>query len=69
MRFGLLVHPGFKSPSLRTTCTLSGDSITGRVFDLVAAFLVSFVPQSAERMRALASRTRWRRRGCTAPSW
>jgi hypothetical protein len=29
MRFGLTVHPGFKSPSLRSTCTLSGDSITG----------------------------------------
>jgi hypothetical protein len=39
MRFGLLVHPGFKSPSLRTTSTLSGDLLTGEgVFDLVVSF-------------------------------
>jgi hypothetical protein len=36
MRFGLTVHPGFKSPSLRSICTLSGDAITGGgVFDLM----------------------------------
>jgi hypothetical protein len=45
MRFGLLVHPGFKSPSLRFTCTLFGDLLTGGgVFDLVVSFLVSFGP-------------------------
>jgi hypothetical protein len=45
MRFGLTVHPGFKSPSLRPTCTLSGDLLTGEgVFDLVVSFLVSFGP-------------------------
>jgi hypothetical protein len=45
MRFGLTVHPGFKSPSLRSTCALSGDVITGGgVFDLVVSFLVSFDP-------------------------
>jgi hypothetical protein len=39
MRFGLTVHPGFKSPSLRTTCTLSGDLITGGgVFGFVVLF-------------------------------
>ena len=42
MRFGLTVHPGFESPILRTTCTLSGDLITGGgVFGLAVSFLVS----------------------------
>ena len=58
MRFGLTVHPGFKSPSLRPTCTLSGDSITGegvRSFGRIPGLIRS--PQSAEPMKALASRT------------
>src|SRR3954465_3482413 len=45
MRFGLLVHPGFTSPSLRSTCASSDEQDSRRRrFDLVVSFLVSFGP-------------------------
>jgi hypothetical protein len=69
MRFGLLVHPGFKSPSLRTTCTLSGDSITGEGVRSCGRIPGLIRSARAEPMRARSSRTWGRRRGCTAPSW
>jgi hypothetical protein len=58
MRFGLLVHPGFKSPSLRVTCTLSSESLTGEGVSILWPHSWSHsVAQRAEPIRALASRT------------